>query len=98
MAQNAFTVTQANPTPPTNLSYVGNTPPLDPAQAYIDDGIAAAVPNSRLLTPTNANTLNEPAGALTLFAVKVAAAIPRARLVPASASITKAVAPKCRCR
>ena len=74
MAQNAFTVTQANPTPPTNLSYVGNTPPLDPAQAYIDDGIAAAVPNSRLLTPTNVNTLNEPAGALTLFAVKVAAA------------------------
>ena len=74
MAQNAFTVTPPNPTPPTNLSYVGNTPPLDPAQAYIDDGIAAAVPNSRLLTPTNTNTLNEPAGALTAFAVKVAAA------------------------
>jgi len=73
MAQNAFTVTPPNPTPPTNLSYVGNTPPLDPAQPYVDDGIPAAIPNSRLLTPANANTINDPAGALTLFAVKVAA-------------------------
>ena len=56
MAQNAFTVTPPNPTPPTNLSYVGNTPPLDPAQPYVDDGIPAAIPNSRLLTPANANT------------------------------------------
>jgi hypothetical protein len=60
MAQSALTVTPANPTPPTNLVYVGNTPPLDPAQAYVDDGIAVAVPNAKLLTPANANTPNEP--------------------------------------
>jgi hypothetical protein len=40
MAQSALTVTPANPTPPTNLSCVGNTPPLDPAQAQVDDGFA----------------------------------------------------------
>jgi hypothetical protein len=60
MAQNALTVTNANPTPPTNLVFVGNTPPLDPAQAYVDDGIAVGVPNSKLLTPANGNTTNEP--------------------------------------
>ena len=59
MAQNALTVTAANPTPPTNLIYVGNTPPLDPAQVSVDDGISAAVPNSRLLTPVNTSTINE---------------------------------------
>lgn len=59
MAQSALTVTAANPTPPTNLIFVGNTPPLDPAQAYVDDGIAAAVPNAKLLTPANAHTINE---------------------------------------
>jgi|KBSMisStandDraft_5_1062788.scaffolds.fasta_scaffold353396_2 hypothetical protein len=74
MAQNAFTVTQANPTPPTNLSYVGNTPPLDPAQAFFDDGIPTAVPNSRDLSAANGASINSPAGALTAFAVKVAAA------------------------
>ena len=59
MAQSALTVTTASPTPPTNLIYVGNTPPLDPAQPALDDGIAAAVPNSRLLTPVNTSTINE---------------------------------------
>jgi hypothetical protein len=59
MAQSALTVTTANPTPPTNYIFVGNTPPLDPAQAVVDDGIAAAVPNAKLLTPANAHTLNE---------------------------------------
>ena len=38
MAQSALTVTPENPTPPTNLSFVGTTPPTDPAQAYADDG------------------------------------------------------------
>jgi len=74
VAQNAFTVTPPNPTPPTNLSYVGNTPPLDPAQAYIDDGIPTAVPNSRSVAAANGATLNEPSGTKTSFAAKVAAA------------------------
>ena len=38
MSQSALTVTPENPTPPTNLSCVGTTPPTDPAQAYFDDG------------------------------------------------------------
>src|SRR5262245_15014103 len=33
MAQSAITVTPPNPTPPTNFSFVGATPPTDPAQA-----------------------------------------------------------------
>ena len=59
MAQSALTVTVANPTPPTNLIFVGNTPPLDPAQVAVDDGIPAAVPNAKLLTPEEGSTLNE---------------------------------------
>lgn len=59
MTQSALTVTAANPTPPTNYIFVGNTPPLDPAQVAVDDGIAAAVPNAKLLTPANAHTINE---------------------------------------
>jgi hypothetical protein len=43
MAQSATTVTPENPTPPTNLSFVGATPPLDPAQAAVDDGTPGAV-------------------------------------------------------
>jgi hypothetical protein len=58
MAQSALTVTAANPTPPTNLIFVGNTPPLDPAQAFADDGISKALPNS-VLGGTDASTLNE---------------------------------------
>jgi hypothetical protein len=59
MAQSALTVTTANPTPPTNLIYVGNTPSLDYLQPAVDDGIPAAVPNSKLLTPANGHTVNE---------------------------------------
>jgi hypothetical protein len=43
MAQSALTVTVANPTPPTNFSFVGNTPPLDPGQAAVDDGTAGSL-------------------------------------------------------
>lgn len=43
MAQSALTVTVANPTPPTNFSFVGNTPPLDPAQPQVDDGTAGSL-------------------------------------------------------
>jgi hypothetical protein len=38
MSQSPLTVTPENPTPPTNLSCVGASPPLDPAQAAVDDG------------------------------------------------------------
>lgn len=41
MAQNANTVTPENPTPPTNLIYVGITPPSDPLNTAVDDGIPA---------------------------------------------------------
>jgi hypothetical protein len=60
MTQSTATVTNANPTPPTNLIFVGNTPPLDTVQPAVDDGIAAAVPNAKLLTPANGHTINEP--------------------------------------
>ena len=40
MAQSSITVTPPNPTPPTNMSFVGATPPTDPAQPYADDGAA----------------------------------------------------------
>lgn len=43
MAQSAVTVTPPNPTPPTNMSFVGATPPTDPAQAFADDGAAGAL-------------------------------------------------------
>jgi len=39
MAQSATTVTPPNPTPPTNISCVGATPPHDLLQAAVDDGI-----------------------------------------------------------
>ena len=42
MAQSAVTVTPENPTPPTNMSFVGCYPPMDPAQAYADDGAAGS--------------------------------------------------------
>lgn len=41
MAQSALTVTPENPTPPTNLIYVGITPPSDPLNTAVDDGIPA---------------------------------------------------------
>jgi hypothetical protein len=58
MAQSALTVTPANPTPPTNLAFVGNTPPLDPAQAFADDGISKSLPNATT-AGSDASTLNE---------------------------------------
>jgi hypothetical protein len=64
MAQSALTVTAPNPTPPTNLSFVGATPPLDPVQAVVDDGVTTISPAS----------INEPpAPARNVFAVKTAA-------------------------
>jgi hypothetical protein len=58
MTQNATTVTAANPTPPTNLIFVGNTPALDSAQPFADDGISKALPNS-VLGGSDASTINE---------------------------------------
>lgn len=43
MAQSAITVTPENPTPPTNMSFLGTTPPLAPAQPAADDGTAGAL-------------------------------------------------------
>jgi hypothetical protein len=58
MAQNALTVTAANPTPPTNLSFVGNTPSLDWLQPFADDGISKSLPNAT--TPgSDVSTINE---------------------------------------
>jgi len=61
MAQSALTVTTANPTPPTNLIFVGNTPPLDPAQTAVDDGLTATTPNAKSVAAANGYTLNEAA-------------------------------------
>jgi hypothetical protein len=74
MAQSALTVTTPNPTPPTNLSSIGATPPTDPAQAFADDGIAMPTPNSGSLAAANGATANEPSGTGTTFAAKTAAA------------------------
>lgn len=46
MAQSALTVTPENPTPPTNLSFVGTTPPTDAAQAYADDAYTSPGANT----------------------------------------------------
>ena len=46
MAQSALTVTVPNPTPPTNLSFVGNTPALDSGRPAVDDGIPKALPSA----------------------------------------------------
>jgi IPT/TIG domain len=43
MAQSAITVTTPNPTPPTNMSFVGQTPPNSPTQAVVDDGTAGTL-------------------------------------------------------
>jgi hypothetical protein len=74
MAQSAVTVTSPNPTPPTNLSFVGATPPHDVLQAIADDGIALATPNATSSAAANGNTLNEPSGSRIVFAAKTAAA------------------------
>lgn len=62
MAQNPLTVTAANPTPPTNLIFVGNTSPLDPAQTAVDDGLVAQTPNALSNAAANGHTLNEASG------------------------------------
>lgn len=46
MSQSALTVTPENPTPPTNLSCVGTTPPTDILQAYADDGYTSPGANT----------------------------------------------------
>jgi hypothetical protein len=43
MAQSAITVTPPNPTPPTNMSFVGQTPPNSPSQLVADDGTAGTL-------------------------------------------------------
>jgi hypothetical protein len=43
MAQSAITVTPTNPTPPTNMSFLGTTPPTAPAQPAVDDGTAGTL-------------------------------------------------------
>jgi IPT/TIG domain len=43
MAQSAITVTVPNPTPPTNMSFVGQSPPNAPTQAVVDDGTAGTL-------------------------------------------------------
>ena len=45
MAQSAITVTNPNPTPPTNFTtvFLGQTPPNAPAQTVIDDGVAGTL-------------------------------------------------------
>jgi hypothetical protein len=43
MAQSAITVTVPNPTPPTNMSFVGQTPPNAPTQLVADDGVAGTL-------------------------------------------------------
>jgi hypothetical protein len=58
MAQNILTVTAANPTPPTNLSFVGNTAPLDALQPFADDGISKSLPNATT-AGSDLSTINE---------------------------------------
>ena len=58
MAQNALTVTASNPTPPTNLIYVGNTPSLDWLQPFADDGISKSLPNATT-AGSDLSTINE---------------------------------------
>ena len=43
MAQSAITVTPTSPTPPTNFSFLGTTPPTAPAQPAVDDGTAGTL-------------------------------------------------------
>ncbi len=41
--QSAITVTVPSPTPPTNMSFVGQTPPNAPTQLVVDDGAAGTL-------------------------------------------------------
>jgi hypothetical protein len=42
MAQSILTTTPSNPSPPTNFSCLGTTPPTSPSQVAVDDGTAAS--------------------------------------------------------
>ena len=57
MAQSALTVTPSNPTPPTNFSFLGTTPPTAPAQLAVDDGAAGPLTAfaAKLASVDNAN-------------------------------------------
>ena len=57
MAQSAITVTPENPTPPTNFSFVGQTPPNAPTQLVVDDGTAGTLTvfAAKLASADNAN-------------------------------------------
>jgi|SoimicMinimDraft_3_1059731.scaffolds.fasta_scaffold22812_2 hypothetical protein len=57
MAQSALTVTPPNPTPPTNFSFLGTTPPTAPAQLAVDDGAAGPLTAfaAKLASVDNAN-------------------------------------------
>ena len=43
MAQSELTVTPVGPTPPTNMSFVGQRPPTAPGLPFVDDGPAQSV-------------------------------------------------------
>lgn len=43
MAQNVLTVTNPNPTPPSNMVFLGQTPPNSPSQPAADDGTAGSL-------------------------------------------------------
>jgi hypothetical protein len=92
MAQNALTVTAANPTPPTNLSFVGNTAPLDYAQPFADDGISKALPNATT-AGSDASTVNEDKASTTwpvaiTFATSTAATNTPASSPPSAAGVS----------
>lgn len=57
MAQSAVTVTPPNPTPPTNFSFLGTTPPTAPTQVAVDDGTAGALTAFAAKTASVDNTL-----------------------------------------
>jgi len=59
MAQSAITVTPPNPTPPTNMSFLGTTPPTAPAQLVADDG-AAGVLTTLAASTVSADPTNFP--------------------------------------
>lgn len=83
MAQNPLTVTAANPTPPTNLIFVGNTPSLDWLQPYADDGIARPLPDATLAGDVK-STINEAAGATWPVSITFATSTAATNTAPAS--------------
>jgi hypothetical protein len=84
MTQNVLTVTAANPTPPTNLIYVGNTPTLDYLQPYADDGITAAIPSATVGGASNGHTTNELAGSTWPVAIAFTTSASATNTAPAS--------------